>query len=169
MQTLPFFNFLFNLFCFHIRLYQLSKQGKLTVAAMNVNDSVTKVSFNHFLSFSKYFSFKHIRSINHGVEKEVFFAVSWECDFILQTKFDNMYCCRESILDRYVHNNCSYDFNTRMSGNNFWLQLFPERLSHKSLKVNATLFCTWLIESQGILELEKEAAQTHVFKYSLSF
>ncbi|KAK2555703.1 Adenosylhomocysteinase 3 [Acropora cervicornis] len=39
------------------RLYQLSKQGKLTVAAMNVNDSVTK------------------------------------------TKFDNMYCCRESILD----------------------------------------------------------------------
>lgn len=27
------------------RLYQLSKQGKLTVPAMNVNDSVTKVSF----------------------------------------------------------------------------------------------------------------------------
>ena len=27
-----------------IRLFQLSKQGKLTVPAMNVNDSVTKVS-----------------------------------------------------------------------------------------------------------------------------
>ncbi|XP_064633888.1 S-adenosylhomocysteine hydrolase-like protein 1 isoform X1 [Lineus longissimus] len=39
------------------RLYQLSKAGKLTVAAMNVNDSVTK------------------------------------------TKFDNLYSCRESILD----------------------------------------------------------------------
>nr|XP_018899148.1 PREDICTED: adenosylhomocysteinase 2-like isoform X3 [Bemisia tabaci]XP_018899150.1 PREDICTED: adenosylhomocysteinase 2-like isoform X5 [Bemisia tabaci] len=39
------------------RLYQLSKAGKLTVPAMNVNDSVTK------------------------------------------TKFDNLYCCRESIID----------------------------------------------------------------------
>ncbi|KAK6995006.1 S-adenosylhomocysteine hydrolase-like protein 1 [Biomphalaria glabrata] len=39
------------------RLYQLSKSGKLTVPAMNVNDSVTK------------------------------------------TKFDNLYSCRESILD----------------------------------------------------------------------
>eukprot|EP00112_Aurelia_sp_Birch-Aquarium-sp1_P024871 Seg803.7 transcript_id=Seg803.7/GoldUCD/mRNA.D3Y31 product="Adenosylhomocysteinase 3" protein_id=Seg803.7/GoldUCD/D3Y31 len=39
------------------RLYQLSKAGKLTVPAMNINDSVTK------------------------------------------TKFDNLYCCRESILD----------------------------------------------------------------------
>ncbi|XP_028398006.1 S-adenosylhomocysteine hydrolase-like protein 1 isoform X1 [Dendronephthya gigantea] len=39
------------------RLFQLSKNGKLTVPAMNVNDSVTK------------------------------------------TKFDNLYCCRESILD----------------------------------------------------------------------
>ena len=28
---------------FSIRLFQLSKQGKLTVPAMNVNDSVTKV------------------------------------------------------------------------------------------------------------------------------
>ena len=28
------------------RLYQLSKANKLTVAAMNVNDSVTKVSYN---------------------------------------------------------------------------------------------------------------------------
>jgi len=43
------------------RLYQLSKAGKLTVPAMNVNDSVTK------------------------------------------TKFDNLYCCRESILDAYVY------------------------------------------------------------------
>jgi adenosylhomocysteinase len=41
------------------RLYQLSKAGKLTVPAMNVNDSVTK------------------------------------------TKFDNLYSCRESIIDRY--------------------------------------------------------------------
>lgn len=40
------------------RLYQLSKAGKLTVPAMNVNDSVTK------------------------------------------TKFDNLYSCRESIIDR---------------------------------------------------------------------
>lgn len=40
------------------RLYQLSKAGKLSVPAMNVNDSVTK------------------------------------------TKFDNLYSCRESILDR---------------------------------------------------------------------
>lgn len=40
------------------RLYQLSKTGKLTVPAMNVNDSVTKM------------------------------------------KFDNLYSCRESILDR---------------------------------------------------------------------
>ncbi|XP_030856429.1 S-adenosylhomocysteine hydrolase-like protein 1 isoform X2 [Strongylocentrotus purpuratus] len=39
------------------RLYQLSKSGKLSIPAMNVNDSVTKV------------------------------------------KFDNLYCCRESILD----------------------------------------------------------------------
>ena len=39
------------------RLYQLSKEGKLSVPAINVNDSVTK------------------------------------------TKFDNLYCCRESILD----------------------------------------------------------------------
>ncbi|XP_023239421.1 putative adenosylhomocysteinase 3 [Centruroides sculpturatus] len=39
------------------RLYQLSKANKLTVPAMNVNDSVTK------------------------------------------TKFDNLYCCRESVLD----------------------------------------------------------------------
>lgn len=29
------------------RLYQLSKAGKLTVPAMNVNDSVTKVSQNY--------------------------------------------------------------------------------------------------------------------------
>lgn len=40
------------------RLYQLSKAGKLSVPAMNVNDSVTK------------------------------------------TKFDNLYSCRESIIDR---------------------------------------------------------------------
>lgn len=40
------------------RLYQLSKAGKLTIPAMNVNDSVTK------------------------------------------TKFDNLYSCRESIIDR---------------------------------------------------------------------
>ena len=39
------------------RLYQLAKAGKLSVPAMNVNDSVTK------------------------------------------TKFDNLYSCRESILD----------------------------------------------------------------------
>jgi adenosylhomocysteinase len=39
------------------RLYQLSKNGKLTVPAMNVNDSVTK------------------------------------------TKFDNLYCCKESVID----------------------------------------------------------------------
>merc|ERR1719378_797187 len=39
------------------RLYQLSQSNKLSVPAMNVNDSVTK------------------------------------------TKFDNLYCCRESILD----------------------------------------------------------------------
>lgn len=39
------------------RLYQLSKTGKLTIPAMNVNDSVTKI------------------------------------------KFDNLYCCRESVLD----------------------------------------------------------------------
>lgn len=44
------------------RLYQLSKAGKLTVPAMNVNDSVTK------------------------------------------TKFDNLYSCRESIIDRYCIN-----------------------------------------------------------------
>lgn len=44
--------------CVHsVRLYQLSKAGKLCVPAMNVNDSVTK------------------------------------------QKFDNLYCCRESILD----------------------------------------------------------------------
>lgn len=42
------------------RLYQLSKAGKLTVPAMNVNDSVTK------------------------------------------TKFDNLYSCKESIIDRLV-------------------------------------------------------------------
>lgn len=42
------------------RLYQLSKAQKLTVPAMNVNDSVTK------------------------------------------TKFDNLYSCRESIIDRSV-------------------------------------------------------------------
>lgn len=40
-----------------LRLYQLSKAGRLCVPAMNVNDSVTK------------------------------------------QKFDNLYCCRESILD----------------------------------------------------------------------
>ncbi len=39
------------------RLYQLSKNGKLVVPAMNVNDSVTK------------------------------------------TKFDNIYSCRESVID----------------------------------------------------------------------
>lgn len=43
------------------RLYQLSKASKLTVPAMNVNDSVTK------------------------------------------TKFDNLYSCKESIIDRYAH------------------------------------------------------------------
>lgn len=43
--------------CF--RLHQLSKAGKLSVPAMNVNDSVTK------------------------------------------QKFDNLYCCKESILDGY--------------------------------------------------------------------
>lgn len=32
------------------RLYQLSKSGKLTVPAMNVNDSVTKVLRNNHLS-----------------------------------------------------------------------------------------------------------------------
>ena len=42
------------------RLYQLSKTGKLSVPAMNVNDSVTK------------------------------------------TKFDNLYSCKESVIDRYV-------------------------------------------------------------------
>lgn len=45
------------LFLHTSRLYQLSKAGKLSVPAMNVNDSVTK------------------------------------------QKFDNLYCCRESILD----------------------------------------------------------------------
>lgn len=40
------------------RLYQLSKTGKLSVPAMNVNDSVTK------------------------------------------TKFDNLYSCKESVIDR---------------------------------------------------------------------
>ena len=42
------------------RLYQLSKTNKLTVPAMNVNDSVTK------------------------------------------TKFDNLYSCKESVIDRYA-------------------------------------------------------------------
>ena len=46
------------------RLYQLSKTGKLSVPAMNVNDSVTK------------------------------------------TKFDNLYSCRESVIDRYPHSSC---------------------------------------------------------------
>lgn len=41
------------------RLYQLSKTNKLSVPAMNVNDSVTK------------------------------------------TKFDNLYSCKESVIDRY--------------------------------------------------------------------
>ncbi|KTF90183.1 hypothetical protein cypCar_00018747 [Cyprinus carpio] len=45
------------LYIHSVRLYQLSKAGKLCVPAMNVNDSVTK------------------------------------------QKFDNLYCCRESILD----------------------------------------------------------------------
>lgn len=51
-------NVFLYIFCFY-RLYQLSKAGKLSVPAMNVNDSVTK------------------------------------------QKFDNLYCCRESILDGY--------------------------------------------------------------------
>lgn len=46
-----------SVFIHSVRLYQLSKAGKLCVPAMNVNDSVTK------------------------------------------QKFDNLYCCRESILD----------------------------------------------------------------------
>lgn len=48
---------MFSLISLILRLYQLSKAGKLCVPAMNVNDSVTK------------------------------------------QKFDNLYCCRESILD----------------------------------------------------------------------
>lgn len=49
------------------RLYQLSKSGKLSVPAMNVNDSVTK------------------------------------------TKFDNLYSCKESIIDRYTHTSRIYN------------------------------------------------------------
>ena len=56
------------------------------------------------------------------------------------------------------------------------IQLFRERLSHKSVKMNATLSkLLWvtmvlqLIEAQVISALEKEAAQTSVFMPSLSF
>lgn len=47
------------------RLYQLSKSGKLTVPAMNVNDSVTKVfpSLSHIFYLSSCFFFLLI-SIN---------------------------------------------------------------------------------------------------------
>jgi S-adenosylhomocysteine hydrolase len=38
---------------FFIRLFQLSKQGKLTVPAMNVNDSVTKVQYIYSLQSSR--------------------------------------------------------------------------------------------------------------------
>ena len=58
------------------RLYQLSKTGKLSVPAMNVNDSVTK------------------------------------------TKFDNLYSCRESVIDRYIDDDWSN------SGQFFDVQLF---------------------------------------------
>ena len=49
-------NHIYNFF----RLYQLSKAGKLTVPAMNVNDSVTKVSFSALVSQFSLLNLKRI-------------------------------------------------------------------------------------------------------------
>lgn len=78
--------FLSNLFCFYVRLYQLSKQGKLTVAAMNVNDSVTKVSFSLFVYFLKYFSFWHSKSLSKSWCQKTIFCDQLRLSFLFADK-----------------------------------------------------------------------------------
>lgn len=70
------------------RLYALSKAQKLTVPAMNTNDSVTKVT-------------QRLRSSSCCCQI-IFFIIlppRNNTKFLLQTKFDNLYTPRESILD----------------------------------------------------------------------
>ena len=60
------------------RLYQLGKSSQLTVPAMNVND---------------------VLYISTHPEDSTYYQALACCFGMLQTKFDNLYSCRESILD----------------------------------------------------------------------
>lgn len=60
------------------------KKGELKVPAINVNDSVTKVPLGR----------RRSRSDGDGRSR-----VSRMCLFVLQSKFDNLYGCRESLID----------------------------------------------------------------------
>lgn len=58
------------------------KKGELKMPAINVNDSVTKVSLCSLRS--------HCESGRRAITYVV---------FVLQSKFDNLYGCRESLID----------------------------------------------------------------------
>ena len=66
------------------RLYQLSKESKLPMPAINIHDSVVKVTAVCHLPTS---------------------LGSLYC-FFHQTKFDNLYSCKESVIDRSVAHVC---------------------------------------------------------------
>lgn len=61
-------------------LYKMKRDNILKVPAINVNDSVTKVNFNFFGIFDS---------------NRLFIEPS----LLLQSKFDNLYGCRESLID----------------------------------------------------------------------
>lgn len=65
-------------------LYKMMKNGELKVPAINVNDSVTKV---------------HLCPVVSDEKKADRNRVSYCLFPILQSKFDNLYGCRESLID----------------------------------------------------------------------
>lgn len=67
------------------KLYRMFKENTLKVPAINVNDSVTKVNYYHLYNICI--------AIRFVVMKRIIFEIN------LQSKFDNLYGCRESLVD----------------------------------------------------------------------
>lgn len=70
-------------------LYKMLKKGELKVPAINVNDSVTKVSL-YSLSIA-------LLTLRLGGARPTCPHLCGLC--VLQSKFDNLYGCRESLID----------------------------------------------------------------------
>ena len=83
------------------RLYQLSKEGQLPMPAINIHDSVVKV-------IGRYLCIHVVSRLEALLNQWLcLLCICSECmytthhfHFHFQTKFDNLYSCRESVIDR---------------------------------------------------------------------